>query len=325
MTSRTSLPVAVAALAGVWSQLPAAAQSSGTARVRSVVDGDTFWADLNGRPTRFRLSYVDAPELTQGRWGRLSQEALQSMIPTGSLVQVDTLYVTPDGLHIAQVYNSEGLVNLEMLRQGHAVVYERFLHGANRQRYLEAQEGAQAARLGFWQQRNPVMPWEFREAAVQTSAFAGATVLDGSFIRENPTAAAGVGIATVVVMVGLSKLLWKKPSQKKVSIRQLERDLKQLQRSLTTTLANRKQLERQYDKMLQKAEDWFIRAEQATRHQNDGMAREALVQRNQHMSAAEAIRKSLDEVEQQMATLREGIAHVENQISMAKLEREMNN
>ncbi|MEN9210063.1 MAG: PspA/IM30 family protein [Thermostichus sp. DG02_2_bins_29] len=325
MTSRTSLPVAVAALAGVWSQLPAAAQSSGTARVRSVVDGDTFWADLNGRPTRFRLSYVDAPELTQGRWGRLSQEALQSMIPTGSLVQVDTLYVTPDGLHIAQVYNSEGLVNLEMLRQGHAVVYERFLHGANRQRYLEAQEGAQAARLGFWQQRNPVMPWEFREAAVQTSAFAGATVLDGSFIRENPTAAAGVGIATVVVMVGLSKLLWKKPSQKKVSIRQLERDLKQLQRSLTTTLANRKQLERQYDEMLQKAEDWFIRAEQATRHQNDGMAREALVQRNQHMSAAEAIRKSLDEVEQQMVTLREGIAHVENQISMAKLEREMNN
>ncbi|MEN9203170.1 MAG: PspA/IM30 family protein [Thermostichus sp. DG_1_6_bins_120] len=325
MTSRTSLPVAVAALAGVWSQLPAAAQSSGTARVRSVVDGDTFWADLNGRPTRFRLSYVDAPELTQGRWGRLSQEALQSMIPTGSLVQVDTLYVTPDGLHIAQVYNSEGLVNLEMLRQGHAVVYERFLHGANRQRYLEAQEGAQAARLGFWQQRNPVMPWEFREAAVQTSAFAGATVLDGSFIRENPTAAAGVGIATVVVMVGLSKLLWKKPSQKKVSIRQLERDLKQLQRSLTTTLANRKQLERQYDEMLQKAEDWFIRAEQATRHQNDGMAREALVQRNQHMSAAEAIRKSLDEVEQQMVTLREGIARVENQISMAKLEREMNN
>ncbi|MFQ3585457.1 MAG: PspA/IM30 family protein [Cyanobacteriota bacterium] len=325
MTSRTSLLVTVAAVSSIWSGLPAAAQSSGTAQVRSVVDGDTFWADLNGRPTRFRLSYVDAPELTQGRWGRLSQEALQNLIPTGSLVQVDTLYVTPEGLHIAQVYNADGLVNLEMLRQGHAVVYERFLHGANRQRYLEAQEGAQAARLGFWQQRSPVMPWEFRETGVQTSAFAGANVLNGSFIRENPTAAAGVGIATVVVMVGLSKLLWKKPSQKKVSIRQMERDLKQLQRSLTTTLASRKQLERQYDEILQKAEDWFIRAEQATQHQNDGMAREALVQRNQHMSAAEAVRKSLDEVEAQMVTIRESIARVESQISMAKLEREMNN
>ncbi|MGQ9837807.1 MAG: PspA/IM30 family protein [Cyanobacteriota bacterium] len=325
MTSRTSLLTTVATVSSIWSRLPVAAQSLRIAQVRSVVDGDTFWADLNGRPTRFRLSYVDAPELTQGRWGRLSQEALESILPPGSLVQVDTLYVTPEGLHIAQVYNSEGLVNLEILRQGHAVVYERFLHGANRQRYLEAQEEAQAARLGFWQQRNPVMPWEFRETGVQTSAFVGVNVLNGSFIRENPTAAAGVGIATAVVMLGLSMLLWKKPSQKKVSIRQMQRDLKQLQRSLTTTLASRKQLQRQYDEILQKAEDWFIRAEQATQHQNDGMAQEALVQRNQYMSAAEAVRKSLDEVEKQMVTIRESISRIESQISMAKLEREANN
>jgi micrococcal nuclease len=325
MTSRTSLLMTVAVLSGSWLVLPAAAQSSGTARVRSVVDGDTFWADLNGRPTRFRLAYVDAPELTQGRWGRLSQEALQNLLPTGSLVQVDTLYVTPEGLHIAQVYNADGLVNLEMLRQGQAVVYERFLQGANRQCYLEAQEAAQAARLGFWQQRNPVMPWEFRETATQTSAFAGVNVLDGSLIRENPAAAAGVGIATAVVMVGLSKVLWRKPSRQRVSIRQMERDLKQLQRSLTTTLASRKQLERRYDEILQKAEDWFVRAEKASQQNQDDLAREALVRRNQHMSAAEAVRKSLDEVEAQVATLREGISRLESQISMAKLEREMNN
>ena len=325
MASRTSLLMTAAVLSGTWFVLPAAAQSSATARVRSVVDGDTFWADLNGRPTRFRLAYVDAPELTQGRWGRLSQEALQNLLPPGSLVQVDTLYVTPEGLHIAQVYNSEGLVNLEMLRQGQAVVYERFLHGANRDRYLEAQELAQAARRGFWQQRDPVMPWEFRETATQTSAFAGVNVLDGSLIRENPAAAAGVGIATVVVMVGLSKVLWKKPRQKSVSIRQMERDLKQLQRSLATTLASRKQLERQYDQLLQKAEDWFVRAEKASQHDQDELARQALVQRNQHMSAAEAVRRSLDEVEAQATAIREGISRLERQISMAKLEREMNN
>ncbi len=325
MASRTSLLMTAAVLSGSWFVLPAAAQSFGTARVRSVVDGDTFWADLNGRPTRFRLAYVDAPELTQGRWGRLSREALQNLLPPGSLVQVDTLYVTPEGLHIAQVYNSEGLVNLEMLRQGQAVVYERFLYGANRERYLEAQELAQAARRGFWQQRNPVMPWEFRETAAQTSAFAGVNVLDGSLIRENPAAAAGVGIATAVVMVGLSKLLWKKPRQKNVSIRQMERDLKQLQRSLATTLASRKQLERQYDQLLQKAEDWFVRAQKASQHDQDELARQALVQRNQHMSAAEAVRKSLEEVEAQAAAIREGISRLESQIAMAKLEREMNN
>jgi hypothetical protein len=66
--------------------------------------------------------------------------------------------------------------------------------------------------------------------------------LEGSFLRENPAAAAGVGIATAVVMVGLGKLLGKKSSQQGVGIRQLERDLKHLQRSLTTTLASRKQL-----------------------------------------------------------------------------------
>ncbi|MFS8924485.1 PspA/IM30 family protein [Synechococcus sp. B60.1] len=325
MASRTSLLMTAAVLSGTWFVLPAAAQSSATARVRSVVDGDTFWADLNGRPTRFRLAYVDAPELTQGRWGRLSQEALQSLLPPGSLVQVDTLYVTPEGLHIAQVYNSEGLVNLEMLRQGQAAVYERFLYGANRERYLEAQELAQAARRGFWQQRNPVMPWEFRETAAQTSAFAGSNVLDGSFLRENPAAAAGVGIATAVVMVGLSKVLWKKPRQKNASIRQMERDLKQLRRSLATTLASCKQLERQYDQLLQKAEDWFVRAEKASQHDQDELARQALVQQNQHMSAAEAVRRSLDEVEAQATAIREGISRLESQIAMAKLEREMNN
>lgn len=325
MASRTSLLMTAAVLSGTWFVLPAAAQSSATARVRSVVDGDTFWADLNGRPTRFRLAYVDAPELTQGRWGRLSQEALQSLLPPGSLVQVDTLYITPEGLHIAQVYNSEGLVNLEMLRQGQAAVYERFLYGANRERYLEAQELAQAARRGFWQQRNPVMPWEFRETAAQTSAFAGSNVLDGSFLRENPAAAAGVGIATAVVMVGLSKVLWKKPRQKNASIRQMERDLKQLRRSLATTLASCKQLERQYDQLLQKAEDWFVRAEKASQHDQDELARQALVQRNQHMSAAEAVRRSLDEVEAQATAIREGISRLESQIAMAKLEREMNN
>lgn len=223
------------------------------------------------------------------------------------------------------MYNAEGLVNLEMLRQGQAVVYERFLYGANRERYLEAQELAQAARRGFWQQRNPVMPWEFRETAAQTSAFAGSNVLDGSFLRENLAAAAGVGIATAVVMVGLSKLLWRKPSRQRVSIRQMERDLKQLQRSLATTLASRKQLERQYDQLLQKAEDWFVRAQKASQHDQDELARQALVQRNQHMSAAEAVRKSLDEVEAQAATLREGISRLESQIALAKLEREMNN
>lgn len=145
MSSKTSLPMTAAVLASSWVILPAAAQSFETVRVRSVVDGDTFWADLNGRPTRFRLAYVDAPELTQGQWGRLSQEALQKLLPPGSLVQVDTLYITPEGLHIVEVYNADGLVNLEMLRQGQAVVYERFLHEANRERYLEAQGIAQAA------------------------------------------------------------------------------------------------------------------------------------------------------------------------------------
>ncbi|MFS8885298.1 PspA/IM30 family protein [Synechococcus sp. H70.2] len=324
MSSKTSLPMTAAALSSGWLVLPAAAQSLETVRVRSVVDGDTFWADLNDRPTRFRLAYVDAPELTQGRWGRLSQEALQKLLPPGSLVQVDTLYITPEGLHIAEVYNADGLVNLEMLRQGQAVVYERFLQGDSRERYLEAQGVAQAARRGFWQQNQPVMPWEFREAALQVSAFAGPQVLDGSFLRENPAAAAGVGIATVVVMVGLSKLLWKKPSQERVSLRQLERDLKQLQRSLTTTLASRKQLERKYSQLLQKAEEWFVRAQEATQHNQDELARQALVQRNQHLSAAEAVRHSLEQVEAQVVALREGISRLESQIAIAKLERERN-
>jgi phage shock protein A len=62
----------------------------------------------------------------------------------------------------------------------------------------------------------------------------------------------------------------------------------------------------------------------AIQHNQDELARQALVQRDQHLRAAEIVRRSLEEVEAQAVALREGISHLESQIAMAKLEQERN-
>ncbi len=53
-----------------------------------------------------------------------------------------------------------------MVREGQSVVYRQFLQGCaeTKDQFLQAEAEARSKKLGFWNQTNPIMPWEFRRS-----------------------------------------------------------------------------------------------------------------------------------------------------------------
>ena len=74
--------------------------------------------------------------------------------------------VTTDryGRTIAEAYINGQSVGLQLVSEGYAVVYDRYLDSCpeTESEYLAAEEQAQEKRLNYWSQGAIVMPWEFR-------------------------------------------------------------------------------------------------------------------------------------------------------------------
>ena len=51
-----------------------------------------------------------------------------------------------------------------MVKDGQAVVYLQYLKGcaATKDQYLQAEAQARQKQLGFWNQKSPTMPWDYR-------------------------------------------------------------------------------------------------------------------------------------------------------------------
>src|SRR3954454_20642435 len=146
----------LAALAGatVLVEQPAAsAQSSASAVVASVYDGDTLTL-ADGR--RVRLLQLDTPELGSGEcYSRAARSALLRLVPLGSRIglEVDPSLDRVDryGRLLRYVHRGRTNVNLELARQGAASPY---FYGGARGRYaaalMAAARSAKAAKLGLW-------------------------------------------------------------------------------------------------------------------------------------------------------------------------------
>ena len=63
------------------------------------------------------------------------------------------------GRGVGRVWQGQRDINREMLSEGHAWVYRRYL--ADRS-LLKDEARARKARLGLWQDQNPQAPWERR-------------------------------------------------------------------------------------------------------------------------------------------------------------------
>ena len=146
---------------------PASQAATITGMVVSVADGDTITLlDNTQTQHKIRLGGIDAPEKAQP-YGQPSKQSLSDMV-FGKTVTVDTDKTDRYGREVGKVLVDGMDANLEQLKKGlawHYKAYEREQTPSGRRNYAAAEKDAAAARLGLWQDAEPVPPWEWRHPA----------------------------------------------------------------------------------------------------------------------------------------------------------------
>jgi micrococcal nuclease len=157
----------------LFSGFPSLAQTSlPSMTVVSVGDGDTLRVrNQQGQPVTIRLGCIDAPELKQNPWGQQSRTRLGQLLPVGQSVQVRSIERDKYKRLVAEVFINNRSVNLTMVQEGQAVVYRQYLKGCDstKEQFLQAEADAKQQKLGFWNQSQPTMPWDFRRGKKLTS------------------------------------------------------------------------------------------------------------------------------------------------------------
>ncbi len=165
LTSQILLVTSLVGLGSWMSCLPSVADQTVTATVLTIRDGDTITVQDPAQQTRtIRLVCIDAPEFTQEPWGLAATKQLERILSVGDTIQLRVVEEDDYERWIAEVYVGETSVNLQMVATGHAVVYRRFLDNcaASQDQFLATEAAARSDRLGFWNQANPEMPWDYR-------------------------------------------------------------------------------------------------------------------------------------------------------------------
>ncbi|MFM7471871.1 MAG: thermonuclease family protein [Nodosilinea sp.] len=149
-----------------------------TGMVSSIADGDTFRMAYQGKLLTVRLACVDAPEISQVPYGPAAANRLRELLPRTTVVGFREVDRDRYGRLVAEIYTPESpaqgtgaagsaslSVNLQLVKEGQAVVYRQYLSGCpdSRAALLQAEGQARQARLNFWNQPNPLMPWDYRQ------------------------------------------------------------------------------------------------------------------------------------------------------------------
>jgi endonuclease YncB( thermonuclease family) len=137
------------------------------ARIVGVTDGDTVKALTSDfQLLKIRLSWIDAPELSQA-FGYRAKQAMSAMV-FGRHVELRIYGLDRYGRTLAVIILDGADVNLAMVRSGMAWVYDRYIaetDAGTQADYYAAQAAAQKQGRGLWADPNPIEPWEYRRNA----------------------------------------------------------------------------------------------------------------------------------------------------------------
>lgn len=130
-------------------------------KVSKITDGDTIHAvDKHGTTLKIRLLHIDAPETTQA-FGKEAKEHLGDKIMG---CQITLEEIKPDKRYpdrtLGVIYFNGRNINLEMVADGYAWHYAQFSPIVT---YEDAEKQARKQRLGLWQGKTPLEPWEYRK------------------------------------------------------------------------------------------------------------------------------------------------------------------
>jgi micrococcal nuclease len=140
-----------------------------SAKVIKIHDGDTISADSGQGVIKIRLACIDAPESNQKPWGDNATKFMQSLTPVGTTIQYRVADIDRYGRTVAEVYRGNVLINVEMVANGYAPVYQRYLSSCvqTQNEYLQSEAQAKSKRMGFWNQASICFPWDFRRKQCQ--------------------------------------------------------------------------------------------------------------------------------------------------------------
>lgn len=116
--------------------------------VIKVTDGDTIKVQLSSGPITVRLDSIDTPEKDQP-WGKESTAALARLVD-GKRVELEP--VTQDRYErlVAQVFVGGASVNLQLVREGHAWAFRRYMKRDTGAEYCKLEAAARSAKRGLW-------------------------------------------------------------------------------------------------------------------------------------------------------------------------------
>jgi endonuclease YncB( thermonuclease family) len=151
-------------VAGSGSAVRAAGAAGQTAvvlagKVTRVVDGDTIDVLLASGFIRVRFHGIDAPESNQpggsaaSSWLRQQLRDQQVLLEPVSQDQYDRV--------VAVVFLQDRNINRELVRQGHAWAYRRYMRRSDRE-LCQLEDRARRERTGLWATAAAHAPWEHR-------------------------------------------------------------------------------------------------------------------------------------------------------------------
>lgn len=136
----------------------AAGQSRFSARVETVVDGDSLEVRRGSEVLQVRLYGIDCPEWEQPHGPAATR--FTSDLVAGRVVTVRVRETDDYGRLVAEVELPDGRsLNRELLRAGHAWWYRRYAADPELERLETA---ARTAGRGLWGHPDPVPPWRWR-------------------------------------------------------------------------------------------------------------------------------------------------------------------
>jgi len=134
------------------------------ARVVSVTDGDTFKVSHNGSIRKIRVFGIDAPESSQ-RGGK-EATAHMSVLVQGKNVNLQRVTTDRYGREVAIVTIGNQNVSAEMVKNGHAWVYDKFCTKAMCNDWRVSQAHAKKAKTGLWSEAAPIRPDDLRHSNI---------------------------------------------------------------------------------------------------------------------------------------------------------------
>lgn len=142
-------------------------------RVIRITDGDGLIANVTGfGRLNIRLAHIDAPEYNQP-WGDGSKKALIQLLDRAD-AQFRLLYRDRYARAVAVVWVGNTVINEEMVRLGHAWMYERYIPSSYRPHYQALMEKAKQSKSGLWEvESTPIPPWEWRQKTTKTTTSTG--------------------------------------------------------------------------------------------------------------------------------------------------------